>query len=128
ALFFRLLLTCTAGGALLGVLIVVVRPDLLGDGLQAYRLVLVLALLSIPAFSQHGFYAASLAADGRPKSAALLGLSTNVGLMLAVSIGAYLGGLQGLYEANLVACVLLAFGAIAYVNRQLGLRLVQRGV
>src|SRR5436305_1471457 len=61
-------------------------------------------------------------------TAALLGLSTNVGLMLAVSIGAYLGGLQGLYEANLVACVLLAFGAIAYVNRQLGLRLVQRGV
>lgn len=81
------------------------RPTLFGDELSEYRVVVLLALLSVPAAAFAPFLRSVMALVGKHRQAAMSVFLTGVGFVLSSWVGLRLGGLPGLYLANVVVAV-----------------------
>ncbi len=99
----RLMLTATAGVAALAMVLVMVKPGLVGKELAVYALPLVLGLASVPWLGGTALLKSVLATLDRYRTAALVTFLGSVTQVAAVYIGIRLGGLTGLYVGMLIA-------------------------
>jgi PST family polysaccharide transporter len=96
---------------------IVWNPGALGRDLRGYSLVVVLALLSLPATTMVNFFTSALAASGRTTMAGVYGLC-NVALLGGLSaVGVIAGGLSGYYFASLLSLCALAVAGAWYLAR-----------
>jgi len=121
SVLFRILLTLTCIGSMIGLLVALFQPEVLGTAMVSYRALLIPAFLSIPAMTLHGFFSSVLAAAQKPRMAGLMGFIIAASLALSTFLGISLGGTLGLYWGNWLASVLIVLGMIVYLRRELGL-------
>lgn len=122
----RLLVTLTSFGTAVALIIVTLRPTLLGVQLLPYQLILLPALLRIPIISLHGYFTHVLAAAQRWREATVLLLCIAVSLAFSTPIGVRMGGLTGLYWGNLIAETMIVGGVFVYLRARLNLPLRDR--
>lgn len=122
----RLLVILTSIGTGISLVIVLLRPEILGAELLPYRLVLAPALIRVPVIALHGYFVHLLAAAQRWRASVLLLLLIAISLTVTTPVGIAVGGLPGLYWSNLVAEVLVVVVAFAYLRRRLDLPLFER--
>jgi antigen flippase len=116
AFIWALLTACLIGTALLSGLLAW-KPGVLGRDLSAYRLIVILGLLSIPATTLVGFFTSALAASRRTKLAGVYGLY-HVALLGGLSaLGIISAGLVGYYAGSLLAATVLTLGGAWYLAK-----------
>jgi PST family polysaccharide transporter len=99
------------------------RPTVFGDGLAAYRTVLLVALSGVPPFALAPLLRNAMAALERHRESAVAAF---LGALLTVAgavAGVTAGGLVGLYVANAIVLGITIVGMQWYLGRSLGLRL-----
>jgi PST family polysaccharide transporter len=121
ATFIRALLVITGVGAVCGVALALLRPDILGNTFSDYRVLLLPALIGIPAMACQGLFSNVLAAARRTRAAALTALTIAAALATSSFVGIQAGGVPGFYWGNLIANSVVAVGIAVYLNRSLRL-------
>jgi O-antigen/teichoic acid export membrane protein len=99
------------------------RPTTFGDGLAAYRTVLLVALLGVPPFALAPLLRNAMAALERHRESAVAAFLSAVLTVAGAAIGVAMGGLVGLYVANAIVLLLTIAGMQWYLGNSLGLRL-----
>lgn len=121
ASLLRTLVILTSAGAVIGLLIVFLRPALLGGELSQYRALMIPAMLGIPAIMLHSFFVNVFAAAGRARVSAVLLFVIALLLVTAAVVGILVDGVTGFYWANLFANYMVVVLALITVRRNLGL-------
>jgi O-antigen/teichoic acid export membrane protein len=125
ALFKTLVIASTAA-AVIGIGLAGWKPDVFGDGLASFRLVVVLALAGVPPFALAPMLRNVLAAFDRNRAAALAALFTAILSVAGAYLGVRLGGLAGLYVANGLVSLLTVIALQRYIAGTLGMPLSAR--
>ena len=122
ATFFRALALL----ALLAVAVVAAlllwKPGLFGSDLIAYRPVLFVAVLGVPAAMLNILFVNTLASAQRGASSALVNMCVLAALAFAAIVGVLAHGIAGLYVASAIAGLFTTAGTIWYLRRTLGVR------
>jgi O-antigen/teichoic acid export membrane protein len=121
----RLLVLLTSVGAAIGVIVVLWHPEILGEDLANYRLVLVLGLISIPLIALQGFLKNVLAAAREIKASAFMDVAIAIVITSCVCVGIVCKGVIGFYWGNLIAGALIVMAVLVYLNHKLHLPLFQ---
>lgn len=125
--FLKGLLALAATGTAVAVLIVLFQPGLFGEELTKYRVLLLIALLGIPAMVLGGFLTNVFAAAQKFKQSSLIAVITNTAATAAIIIGVLTAGLFGLYVGSVAAGILVTIGILVYLRRREHLPLYHRG-
>ena len=126
AAFFSSLLGTSVAASGVAVAVVLLDSSLIGDELEPYRWVLVVALLAGPVTVIGTYLRNVLAAVERHHQAGMFALLGGVGLVGSSYVGLRAGGLAGLYWGNLVIGVLTAALMLRYLRRSHTLVRVER--
>ena len=106
--FLVAVLTGGLGTAVVALAVFMFRPTSFGIGIEAYRVPLAIALLTVPLTGAANLTRNALATLGRHRDAALAMAVSAIGLAVAALLGVRWGGIPGLYAATLVASALIA--------------------
>ena len=120
--FLRALLLISVTGAALSIAVVSGWPAALGSKLSGSRMLVILALLAIPAANLAGLLTNTMAAARRTRASALMGFWTACAMATLAGGGILLARLLGYYVGALAAWVLVAAGGIVYLAKTEGLR------
>ncbi len=126
ASFFKALLILSALGTVVTAGLALFSNGLLGAEITKYKALLVLALLGIPTAVLGGYFINVFAAAQRFRASSVVAIVTNAALLIGVSIGIFFGKVQGFYVGTITAGVVVTGGTIIYLQRSLGLSLVNR--
>jgi PST family polysaccharide transporter len=118
----KTLAVLTSIGALIGLVIVIWFPDKLGSELHDYRLLMIPALLAVPANTFHGFISQVFAAARMPRTSGLFILLIAVLLTVASAVGIIVAGTWGYYWATFLASGAIAGAGILYLRGKLKLQ------
>jgi PST family polysaccharide transporter len=122
ATFFRALaLLALIAVAVVGALLLW-KPGLFGSDLIAYRSVLFVAALGVPAAMLNILFVNTLASAQRGASSAMVNMCVLASLALAAIVGVQAHGIAGLYTATAIAGLFTTAGTIWYLRRTLGVR------
>jgi antigen flippase len=126
ATFFRALslLALIAVGAVSALL--VWKPGLFGNDLVAYRPILFIAILGVPAAMLNILFVNTLASAQRGASSAMVNMCVLAALALAAIVGVQANGIAGLYVATAIAGVVTTVGTVWYLRRTLGVHVTAR--
>jgi O-antigen/teichoic acid export membrane protein len=111
----------------LGIAITVLAPGLLA-GFAEFQDVLLIALFSVPPGMMTIMIAHTLAAEQRPRGAALYNLGFLGSLALFGLTGAYLAGIRGFYIGTAAAGVSVIVTVMVWFARSQGLSVLRKGV
>jgi PST family polysaccharide transporter len=118
-----LLVLASMISASIGAVIAFARPATFGEGLAPYRMVLLVALMGVPAFALAPLLRNAMAALEKHRESALAAFVGAILTVLGAFIGVRAGGLAGLYIANAVVLVVTIVAMQWYLGGKLGLRL-----
>ena len=119
-LFVRLLhvlSACSIFGTGLAILMVLVRPSILGAQLASYRSLFLLALLAVPVINLTTLLTVALSALQKVRAAALFGLIAAISSALISGAGVLLAGLYGYYASQLSVSLLVLIAGMVYLLR-----------
>ena len=102
------------------------KPGLFGSDLVAYRPVLFVAILGVPAAMLNILFVNTLASAQRGASSALVNMCVLAALALAAIVGVQANGIAGLYVASAIAGVFTTVGSVWYLRRTLGVHVTAR--
>lgn len=120
--FLRAVVVGCALAAAIAVLLFLIRPSLLGEGLTQYTAALILALATAPLTAVSNLLRSVLSILRRYGAVAATLLLTALVTAAAALIGVSTGGLTGLYVASLVAALTAAIAMHAIAVRDPALR------
>jgi O-antigen/teichoic acid export membrane protein len=124
---FKSLLISTLAGTALGYLVFTIRPSLLGPKLVAYKEFVLIGVLAVPALALTMFFANVLASARGYRQSLYFLLFSGAGSLIAAYSGIRLGGIAGLYWANLIFGAIAIVGALTYLHTSLHLAPHSRG-
>jgi len=124
---FKTLAVAAAVATVIGIGLAGWKPDVFGDGLAPYRLVVMVALAGVPPFALAPMLRNVLAAFDRNRAAALAAFFTAVLSVAGAVLGIKASGLTGLYIANGVVSLLTVVALQRYITGTLGMPLLGGG-
>lgn len=124
--FFKSLLFLSAAGAILTISVIILKPGIIGEELQEYKLFLILGLLTLPTFTLLALFGNVFAAAQKFKLSSVLVLLTNLVSMLAAVAGVVYADILGLYIGNILMGVLITILTMIYFRKKLGLSFYDR--
>lgn len=125
--FLKGLLVLATVGTAIAVSILLFRPEAFGQELLKYRLLLLVAFLSVPAMVLGGYFTNVLAAAQKFRQSSLLAVITNSATTIAIAIGITTAGILGLYAGTMIMGFLLIIAVLAYLRKALKLPFYERG-
>jgi O-antigen/teichoic acid export membrane protein len=123
--FLQPLLALSVTGMLVGIGLVLLRPEVIGTDLSRYKTLLVLALLSIPTMVLGNFFIGVLAAARKSTASAMMAVVTSLVLTTSTCAGILVNGILGLYIANACAGAALTIATLVYFRKSLHLPLYE---
>ena len=124
--FLKALLILSLTGTTVAAGVVFFRPQMLGPEAVKYKVLLGIALLSLPTMILSGFFMQTLAAAQKPKLSSVLTLITGATLAAAGVIGIAVGGITGLYAGTGLVGIVLTVSTLVYLQKALNLPLYNR--
>jgi O-antigen/teichoic acid export membrane protein len=122
ATFFRALTLLALVAVAVVAALLLWKPGLFGSDLIAYRPVLFVAILGVPAAMLNILFVNTLASAQRGASSAMVNMYVLAALALAAIVGVQVHGIAGLYVATALAGLFTTGGSIWYLRRTLGVR------
>jgi O-antigen/teichoic acid export membrane protein len=113
----RVLTVFSVLGTVLAILLVFVRPTILGTELAGYRSLVILAFLAIPVMNLTSLLIVALSAVHRVRAAALFGFVSSISLALIAGGGILLAGLYGYYLSQLMMSFILLVAGMWYLMK-----------
>jgi O-antigen/teichoic acid export membrane protein len=124
--FLKVLLILSLAGAIITSGIVLFRPQLLGQEVIKYRMLLGIALLGVPAMVLGGFFMQTLAAAQKPQQSSILTVLGGAALTLASVVGVITAGIFGFYIGTVIVGLLVTAATLIYLRKVFGLPLYER--
>ncbi|MGI8469868.1 MAG: polysaccharide biosynthesis C-terminal domain-containing protein [Pyrinomonadaceae bacterium] len=124
--FFKFLFLLSAAGAFLTIGAILLKPDILGEEFEKYKLFLILGLLTLPTFTLSALFVNVFAAAQKFRASSILVLITNAVLTIAAVAGVIYAGIFGLYIGSILAGVLVIVGVMIYLREKFGLPVYDR--
>lgn len=119
--FLKALMILSVAGTVATVGLALFKTGLFGAELAKYKMLLVLALLGVPAIVLGGFFSNVFAAAQSYKASSLLAVFTNLAAAVAIVMGVISAGMLGLYIGSAIAGLVVVLGALIYVDKVLGI-------
>ena len=126
ASFLKTLMMLSAAGTIVVTSIVFFRPQLLGQEVLKYKVLLLVALFGLPTAVLGGFFTQVFAAAQKYKHSSTLAVITGAALTTASVIGITVAGVLGLYVGNVIAGTLVSVGVLIYLRKAFDLPLYNR--
>ncbi|MEP6900830.1 MAG: oligosaccharide flippase family protein [Actinomycetota bacterium] len=115
--FLKVLLILSSVGAIIASGVVIFRPQLFGQEVMKYRMLLGLALLGVPTMVLGGFFMQTLAAAQKPKHSSILTVLGGATLTIATVVGVIVGGVFGFYIATVIVGFLITAATLIYLRK-----------
>ncbi len=120
--FLQLIVALGLITALVGSVAIAWRPGTFGADLAGHQGLLQVAVLGVPSGMLLMLFVNTLAAARRPAAAAAFNLVIVSAVALAAVAGAWLYGLEGLYDLSVATTIITTTAALLYFARALGIR------